>query len=327
MVSEVAARPVAIGSFVLGGFALAVVAMLVFSGLHLFTKSLRVMVVFQGSVAGLAVGSPVTFRGVPIGSVAGMSVRIAGRDANAFIPVYLDLELGRVHWPIDRTRANNYGLQHAIDLGLRAQLISESLVTGQLEVDFDFYPGTPATLSEPSGGVPEIPTLPSDLQHFKEQLLHMNLPELADNARNTLIGVQQVMNHLAGKIDPVADNIDLVAKSAQLTLDTATSVLRSLQADAGHTLGHIDQLADETQHQVTAGGRELSPVLANADKVSANANKLVTSLNSMVGQGAPMRSDLEASLRDLAASAASLRDLTRHLQRNPAGTVFGKSQP
>jgi paraquat-inducible protein B len=50
------------------------------------------------------------------------------------------------------------------------------------------------------------------------------------------------------------------------------------------------------------------------------------SLNGMVGPDTPMRRDLEATLRDLAASASSLRDLARNLQRNPAGTVFGKTQ-
>jgi len=39
-----------------------------------------------------------------------------------------------------------------------------------------------------------------------------------------------------------------------------------------------------------------------------------------------MRGDLEAAMRDLAASASSLRDLTRNLQRNPSGTLFGKAQ-
>ncbi len=319
-------RPVAVGSFVLGGLALAVVAVLVFGGIRLFTRIIPVTVVFQGSVAGLAVGSPVTFRGVQIGSVAGISVHVRGGNEEPVIPVVLDLEPSRISWPSGRTLTDYYGLKHAIDLGLRAQLSSVSLVTGQLDVELDFLPGTPANFSAPSGGMPEIPTVPSDMQHLKDQLLKMNLPELANDARRTLVAAQLILNRLDGKIDPLADSLQHVAGSAQMTLETATGVLRSVQADAARTLGSIDKLADETRKQVAGKGRALDPVVASAGQATANANRLLTSLNGMVGPGTPMRGDLEASLRDLAASASSLRDLTRNLQRNPAGTLFGKAQ-
>jgi len=321
-----AVRPVAVGSFVLGGLALAVVAVLVFGGIHFFTRTIPVTVVFQGSVAGLAVGSPVTFRGVQVGSVAQISVHVRGGNEDPVIPVVLDIEPSRIRWPSGRTMQDYYGLKHAIDLGLRARLSSVSLVTGQLDVDFDFLPNTPATFSDPSAGSTEIPTVPSDMQHLKDQLLQMNLPELANDARSTLVSAKVVLNRVDGRIDPLADSIQHVASSAQITLDTATGVLRSVQADAARTLDSIDKLADETRHQVTAKGRALDPVVASAAQATANANKLLTSLNGMVGPEAPMRGDLEAAMRDLAASASSLRELTRNLQRNPAGTLFGKAQ-
>jgi paraquat-inducible protein B len=319
-------RPVAVGSFVLGGLGLAVVAVLVLGGMRLFTRMIPVTVVFQGSVAGLAVGSPVTFRGVQIGSVKGISVHVRGGNQEPVIPVVLDIEPSRISWPSGRTMIDYDGLKHAIDLGLRAQLSSVSLVSGQLDVELDFLPNTPATLSDLPDGVTEIPTVPSDMQHLKDQLLQMNLPALANDARSALASVQSVLNRIDGKIDPLTDNLQQVAKSAQITLDTATGVLRSVQSDAARTLGSFGKLADETRNQVTAKGRALDPVLASAGQATANANELLTSLNGMVGPGAPMRDDLEATLRDLAASASSLRDLTRNLQRNPAGTMFGKAQ-
>jgi paraquat-inducible protein B len=314
-----AVKPVAVGSFVLGGLALAVGAVLVFGGMRLFTQTVPAIVVFRGSVAGLAVGSPVTFRGVQIGSVSRISVHVRGGNDAPVIPVVLELEPSRISWPSGRTMKDYYGLQHAIELGLRAQLSSVSLVTGQLDVDLDFLPGTPAILSDPSAKMPEIPTVPSDLQQLKDKLLQMNLPELAKNARSVLVSAQLALNRVAGKIDPLA-------ASAQTTLDTATGVLRSVQADAARTLSSITKLADETRHQVSAKGHALDPVVASAAEATANANKLLVSLNGMVGPEAPMRGDLEASLRDLAASASSLRDLTRNLQRNPGGTLFGKAQ-
>jgi paraquat-inducible protein B len=321
-----AVRPVAVGSFVLGGLALGVVAILIFGGMRLFTRTIPVTAVFQGSVAGLAVGSPVTFRGVQVGSVTRISVHVPGDDKDPVIPVVMEIEPSRISWPSGKTLADYYGLKHAIDLGLRAQLSMVSLVTGQLVVELDFLPNTPATFSDPSGKGAEIPTVPSDLQRLKDQLLQMNLPELANDARTALVSAQQVLDRIDGKIDPLADSLQHVASSAQITLDTATGVLQHVGADASHTLGRIDKLADEARNQIAEKGRALDPVLASAGEATANANKLVTSLNGMVAPDAPMRGDLEAAIRDLAASASSLRDLTRNLQRNPAGTLFEKAQ-
>ena len=85
------AKPVLVGSFVLGAFALGVIAILTFGGMHLFAKNLRVVVVFKDSIAGLEVGAPVTFRGVRIGRVEGMRLHIDELHHTSWIPVYLDV--------------------------------------------------------------------------------------------------------------------------------------------------------------------------------------------------------------------------------------------
>ena len=164
------------------------------------------------------------------------------------------------------------------------------------------------------------------MQHLKDQLLQMNLPQLANDARGALVNAKLVLKKVDGKIDPLTDSAQQVLRSAKMTLDTATSSLLRVQADASRTLGSIDKLANDARSQVAVKGRALDPVVASAAQATANANTLLISLNGMVGPDTPMRGNLEATLRDLAASASSLRDLTRNLQRNPGGTLFGKAQ-
>ena len=50
-----------------------------------------------------------------------------------------------------------------IEKGLRAQLVTQSLVTGQLQIELDFRPDTPGTLIGPDNGEPEIPAIKSSL--------------------------------------------------------------------------------------------------------------------------------------------------------------------
>ena len=72
-------KPSVVGGFILSGLALAVAAILLFGGLDLFAPTQQAVVVFPGSISGLEDGSPVTFRGVQVGSVRHISVQLEVR--------------------------------------------------------------------------------------------------------------------------------------------------------------------------------------------------------------------------------------------------------
>jgi paraquat-inducible protein B len=317
-----AAKPAVVGAFVLGGLALGVVAVLLFGGMQLFSTRVKAMVVFQGSVAGLVVGAPVTFRGVKVGTVQGLKVQINVPDLKPLIPVFLDLDPEQISWTNGTAETADGDLKGAVNAGLRAQLILQSLVTGQLEVDLDFHPGTPAPLVGAPDGFLEIPTIASDLQQLKDQFAQMNLPDLADKTRAALTSMQHVLTELEERIGPLADSLDQTAGSARTTLETTTAAVHQIEADTTIALKHIDQLAIASRQQVTTNGKDLDALLRSAGQTTTEAESLLASLNDMTSLRSPMRGDLEASLRDLAASAGSLRSFTHDLERNPAGTVL-----
>src|ERR1700754_1133188 len=135
-----ATKPALVGGFVLSGLALGVAAILLFGGLRLFSSSDQAVVLFPGSVSGLAVGAPVTFRGVQVGSVRRVLLRIDVKDLTARIPVYIDLprdSVALVHGPFAGPRA---AVESMLRAGLKAQLSTSSFVTGQLQVDLDLRP-------------------------------------------------------------------------------------------------------------------------------------------------------------------------------------------
>lgn len=308
-------KPVIVGSFILGALALGVVAILAFGGMNLFARKLRVVVVFRDSIAGLEVGAPVTFRGARIGRVERMQLHIDVHRQRSWLPVYLDLDLDRIAWSDGSVGGKRADLQAAVDSGLRAQLVSQGLVGGDMSVNLDYRPGTPALLAGPSEDAFEIPTVPSDLQDLKEQLLRLDLPAIGHQVRETLASVQQVTEQLGARIGPLADGL-------QTTLATATQAVHKLQLDSSRTLGDVDRLANESREQIATNGNDLDQVLKRAGEATGRADELVASLNDMTSP----RGDLQASLRDLAASAGSLRGLTHDLERNPLGTLLRRSE-
>jgi paraquat-inducible protein B len=311
-------KPLLVGAFVLGGLALGVLAILLFGGAHLFSRTARIVSVFTGSVAGLTVGSPVTFRGVTIGTVDGIQVQLDEKNHTGVIPVYMVIEPGKVEWTNGSFRSDAPSMTAAINAGLRAQLRSESLVTGQLSVDLDFYPGTPIVVVHLKGKTLELPTMPSDMQNLKDEIHDLNLRDLADKTRLTLVSMQQLLDEAGGRIGPLADSL-------QSTLEVTRSTLVALQGNSARTLKNIDMLAVEGRGQIATNGRDLDQLLRTAQATAAQAEKLVATLNDMTSPRSPLRDDLQSSVRDLAATAGSLRAFTHDLERDPTGTLFRKA--
>ncbi|HXN10478.1 MAG TPA: MlaD family protein [Steroidobacteraceae bacterium] len=300
------AKPAIVGGFVLGAVLLGVVATLVFGGTRWLSHTEHVVVVFTDSLSGLTAGSPVTFRGVTIGRVASIKVRVNAPAIAPVIQVYLDLEPDKISWtsgPSTNVRAD---LQSAVIAGLRAQLSSQSLVTGELSVDLDFHPRAPVVLVDSSEEPLHIPTIASDLQQFKDQVRDMNLPDIAIQTRQVLGALQ----HLAATLEP---EIAPVSHSLQATMAATTA-----------TAERIASLSAESQRQVTINGDELSEFLKTAQQASAHVDALAVSLDELTSPRGAVRTDLDGTLRDLAASSSSLRLFTHDLERNPLGTLMRK---
>ena len=87
-------------------------------------------------------------------------------------------------------------------------------------------------------------------------------------------------------------------------------------------MADIDRLTIESRSQIAINGRNLDRLLRAAERTANQADTLVASLNDMTSP----RGDLQTSLRDLAASASSLRSLTQDLERNPVGTLLRKEK-
>ena len=300
-----------VGGFILSGLALGIAAILLFSASHLFNPVVQAVVYFQGSVANLDVGAPVTFRGVKIGTVTKVSVSLNMSDLTARIPIYLELDPSQIFLVKGATGETESGFERLLKAGLRAQLGMQSLITGKWRVDLDIQPGLHPEMrrvEDSDGNYPEIPSIPSQIQTIESEIADLPLKEMIENARQTLASIQRMSDDLPRQILPLTDSL-------KQTSDRARGTLVS-----------IDLLATLSQQQVNLTGEQLVRVLASSDRMVRNADALLVSLKEMSEQNSPMRSDLEATLRDLAASASALRSFTREVDRDPSSLLNGRTK-
>ena len=129
----------AVGAFVLGALAIAVGIAVVFGSGLLFKDVTRYVIYFEGSLEGLGVGAPVKYRGVQIGQVVSITPSFEKQKRSINIPVVIELTRDAV----EGVERGGKAMEVLTKEGLRARLELASLITGQLNVGLDIFPGTP----------------------------------------------------------------------------------------------------------------------------------------------------------------------------------------
>ena len=206
-------------------------------------------------------------------------------------------------------------LHHLLDEGLRGQLQSQSLVTGLLFVQMDFFPDTPIDYILPQPSDPmEIPTVPTTLE------------EASSAAREILEKLHDI------KFGPMVQNAaDALESINRLTsspaLHTAVDGLPETMKNLNEAVASARRLADDA-------GRRVDPLLARLDSTLAGADQTFTSVrntagtaNTLIEPGSPLDHDLRKALQDVSTAARSLAQFADFLERNPSALLYGKQPP
>jgi len=138
-----------------------------------FDPTLKLLLLFNQSVRGLAKRSPVEFRGIPIGRVTDISLALAPSPGDPRIPVLVEIDPSLISADAaagtDPSQDISF-LRKAVASGLRASLKTGSLITGALYVDFDYLDdAVPAELGS-VGGYHSVPTVYSGFAQLEARL-------------------------------------------------------------------------------------------------------------------------------------------------------------
>lgn len=338
------ANPTAIGAFVVGALALAVAGIITLGGMQLFKKELPFVMFFDGNIGGLDVGAPVEIRGVKIGTVTKIRL-FAGAKNIGKIGVYVSIDPALL--PKDAAvRRSVDAVESLIKQGLRAQLKTQSLLTGLLLVYLDFFPGTPITLVRLDPDVQEIPTIPTTLEQlqarlekFIDKLGTINIDELVKDVSVTLKGAKDLMSSPELKAavvsaDTTLKSADTALKSADKAIQEAQIVLKRLDGKLETVGANTDAALVETRELMAQAKKSLAKIDAQVEPLATSIRDASTSAQgtlrtvdrSMDGDSRVGYEALRA-LRDVADAARSLKALADYLEQHPEALLRGKGGP
>ncbi|MCX5618322.1 MlaD family protein [Bombella sp. TMW 2.2543] len=315
--SENTNRKTQIGAFVVLGGVLLVFVIMAFGHMRLFSSSKEVVAVFQNSISGLSVGAPVNFRGVKVGSVKSITLHFDPKDRKAYIPVVITLESGQMHVVHDVIGEKQINLQDMINNGLRAGLNLQSLVTGQSDIELDFDKSVPAVLHPRITSLPEVPVRLSTMEKLKNTLEQIPIKDISQHADTALLSITSLSDELRHQLPGLIASVKTTSDRSQETVEAATVAIKDLQARLDVTLLKMDKLLDTGTNQLDARGKDLHVTLSTATKT-------LDSLQDILSARSVDRANLDAALRDIAATASSLRGFASDVERNPQLLLMGR---
>ena len=303
-----------IGGFVVIAVIIMAASLVVFGSGKFFQKTVKCVMYFDESVKGLSVGAPVLFQGVQIGSVISVVLQVDPVKMKIHIPVIIEYEpqkfqVAAADREISRDPQKN--ISKLIEKGLRAQLAMQSLITGQLVIQLDFYPGTPVTLQGIDKNYIEIPTIPSTSAKLAEALEKLDLTKLEKHLESTLAGIDRFVNNpdLTASIRALKDTL-------QDTRKLVTRVDRQ-----------VDPLSDDLKKTVKEFGKLAADIDARVAGLSTSFEKTMAAAKGILSEDSPLMVELETTLKEISAMSRSIRQLANYLDQHPEALIRGKGKP
>jgi paraquat-inducible protein B len=261
---------------------------------------------FTGSVSGLAPGSPVTFQGLPVGDVRSVGMEYDPKSDSIRAPVRFEVEPERIaHINLAEARGPIANTRMLVARGLRAQLQSANLVTGQMMVALAIIPDAAPAEMQVDGDVIILPTIPGQfagLTDSANQLLaklsSMPFEQIGANLNDTLKGLKDLAN---------GEELKASLTSVQGLLGDAQTLVK--QADLG----------------LSPAFKQMPALASNLQAALTHSNKLLVSADSGYGENSKFSRDLERIMVQLNETARSFRALSDLLTRHPEALIRGRT--
>lgn len=259
-------------------------------------NSVTAVLHFNQSLRGLAPGAAVDFRGVVLGEVKSVGIEYDSVRREFDMPVVIEIYPARLGSKYAKAQAQSpytqqQRIQFMVSRGLRAQLRTGNLLTGQLYIALDFFPKATKVALQDSATV-EVPTIPNGLDELQTQI-----------------------STIATNLSKVP--FDQIAKDLQKSLATLNKTLTSAEK-------LTQTLNQDIAPEVAAAMKDVRKTLDNANRTLSNVDETLSNADRTLSDDAPLQQDLRQTLQDLSRAAASVKVLTDYLEQHPESLIRGK---
>ena len=320
-----------LGLFVIVTLTILAAVLFVLGGRKLFQPTFTFETYFNESIAGLELGAPVRFRGVPLGQVSEILRSAATYESD--VPMEKRREYivvrAKVNLSAEEAEQMKRDAVQMVRKGLRVQTQLAG-ITGQQYLAIDFldpakHPPLTFQWTPKYTYVPSAPSLTGEIitnaQAFLASLNEADVKTLGQSLNTLAVNLNKKVSEA-----PVAE----LFKNANATVERLDRVLAAAPID--HTLRKIDSaassldglLADpglkQTVENIAASSGRLRKLAddGDIDRMVTRINATAERLGALIGDN---QYDIGVIVQDLRVTAANLRVFSETVKRYPAGVL------
>ena len=328
--------PTLIGSFFLAALGLVIIAIIMFGGGNYFEKKDQFVLFFhaENNLNGLNVGAPVKLEGVQIGEVKEVALLFDDETMEVIKPVVIELDYKNIldnktdkgFDPKSPGKEKEVSIKNLIKKGLKAQLKTQSMLTGLLYIEFQFTPGDEVVMTGIKfRKLKELPTttnatedLKREAQKVVDRIGKLPLEKIVEDLAINMHEIKVILTSQSLKED---------RQGVNQSIKEMEKLLTNLNENFTPLMLNLNGTMKDTRVVVQEFSREIKPVLSSLEKTLNKATDLlsesqfaVRSFEELSSPEAPLWQALEA-LKD---AAESTKNLTDTLERNPESIIYGK---
>ncbi len=327
------ANKTVIGIFVVVAIALVVAAVLILGSGKFFKQTLRVVCYFEGSVGGLNIGAPVVFRGVKIGSVTDVVLKVESSKLIFVIPVYIEIEPDKFSVIGVRPKELGMNLKAFIDRGLRASLEMQSIVTGQMQVGLDFRPDKPAKFAEFKFDTktPEIPTMPTPMQELTKKIEKIPIDEIFEKLSSALGAIDKLVSSPA--IPEAIRSVNLALGDVRKLVQNVDNRIGPLASSIEGTVNDYGKLARNADSKIDTLSlglgdtiKEIQKAVSSIEKTLGEAQSTLAQAKQTLSEDSTLSYEITETLEEIQRGVRSIRLLADDLKRHPESVLWGKGK-
>lgn len=312
---------VMVGAFVVGAMIIITVGALFFAGGGLGGERRKAVMIFEGSLYGLTVGAPVALRGVTIGQVTDIDLILKRDTGEVTMAVEAEIDPSSMVLVGSASESITDELVHA---GLRAQLNTQSLLTGLLYIQLDFFPNTEPDIKPFDSPHPQIPTIPTEFEQLREKLEEVDFGDIAENIDRIAQGMDNFLN---------SDDMQALPSTMRSALESLQETSETLNSMFGDNAERVARLLDEGGNTLETLNAELPQItgaidgaLLQLNGALSSADATLKSLEEASAPTSPTRRQLSQAMHELSLAARALRSLARSLEEHPEALLRGRQE-
>jgi paraquat-inducible protein B len=311
----------AIGAFVIGALLIAITIVIFALGSGFGQQREKTVMVFEGSVKGLVIGAPVTLRGVQIGQVTNLELMLDSDTIELIMVVEAQISQKNI-----RRLGNNPEdvTDELIARGLRAQLKTQSLLTGLLYIQLDFHPDKPPVFVDLNTEYLQIPTIPTELEILTQRLEDLDFAKVAERLEGIINGLDSFLTN---------KDFQTLPASLQSTLVAVTQLSEELSTQVATTGPKLDTVLDDVAATVAGANKELPKFSALAQKnlqvlddAIQGFEQTMANINRMVEPGSGTNYQLSKALKELTMAGEAIKQLANTINEQPESLLRGKRE-